>query len=68
MQVVLRRAEGREADLVGQDGQLAELSDHFLVMLVVPAYRPQPLAFLRRTGNGGQSEEIEFHGSAPALP
>src|SRR5262249_26582644 len=45
---------------------LAQLVQHLLISLVVPADRAEPLAIFEGAGHGGQHEEHELHGRPPS--
>src|SRR5689334_12158707 len=67
MEVMLGRRKDVETGVVGKDGELAQLVEHLLVALVVPADRPQPSAVVEGRGHGGQHEQHELHRLFPPV-
>ena len=66
VEVVLGRGEGVDAELVRQDDELAELLEHHLVPLGIPADRTELLPLLERRGNGGHCEQVDLHDIPPS--
>jgi hypothetical protein len=61
MQMMLGRAERLEAHVVDDHGELTQLPDHLLDLLIVAPNRAQALSFLRSPGHRREYEEVEFH-------
>ena len=57
-----------EPRLVGKNGHLAQLVDHLLVLVVIPADGPQLLALFKGLGGDArQGKQHEFHTTPPVF-
>src|SRR6185503_14394569 len=61
MEVMLRRRERVEAEVLREDGDVAELLEHLLVALVVAPDRAETPALLVGARDRRQDEQVEFH-------
>jgi hypothetical protein len=67
MKVMLGGREDVEAGFVGEDRELAQLVQHLLIALVVPADRPQTLSLLKVRRHRREHEKHEFHQVLPPI-